>query len=214
MNRIERLLEEMCPEGVDYKSLNELCTKPKYIKWSEIDSSEFIYIDLESVDRDLNKICDVKTINKEDAPSRAKQIVETGDILFGTTRPLLRRYCIIKPEYDRQICSTGFCVLRPSSNKIINNYLYHHITTDEFFKYIEKVQKGASYPAVSDIEVRKYRIPVPPLPIQHEIVSILDKFHSLTSSLTDGLPAELAARRKQYEYYRDKLLTFKEKING
>ncbi|HPI84721.1 MAG TPA: restriction endonuclease subunit S, partial [Caldisericia bacterium] len=62
--------------------------------------------------------------------------------------------------------------------------------------------------------IQRFRIPIPPLLIQHEIVSILDKFHSLTSFLTDGLPAELAARRKQYEYYRDKLLTFKEKING
>lgn len=55
-------------------------------------------------------------------------------------------------------------------------------------------------------------IPVPPLPIQEEIVRILDRFDALCNDLTSGLPAEIEARKKQYEYYRDKLLTFKEAV--
>ncbi len=51
-------------------------------------------------------------------------------------------------------------------------------------------------------------IPVPPLEVQHRIVSILDRFEALTNDLTAGLPAEIAARRRQYAYYRDRLLTF------
>lgn len=66
-------------------------------------------------------------------------------------------------------------------------------------------QKG-SIPAVSKKQVEQFRIPLPPLPVQQEIVRILDNFTELTAELT----AELAARQKQYEYYRDKLLTFKE----
>ncbi len=54
------------------------------------------------------------------------------------------------------------------------------------------------------------QIPVPPLEVQHEIVDILDRFDALVNDLSDGLPAEINARRKQYEYYRDRLLTFKE----
>lgn len=54
------------------------------------------------------------------------------------------------------------------------------------------------------------KIPVPPLPVQQHIVAILDRFDTLCNDLTSGLPAEIAARQKQYEYYRDKLLTFKE----
>ena len=57
-----------------------------------------------------------------------------------------------------------------------------------------------------------YLVPVPPLPEQHRIVSILDRFDAMCNDLTSGLPAEIAARQKQYEYYRDKLLTFKEKL--
>lgn len=56
----------------------------------------------------------------------------------------------------------------------------------------------------------KYPIPVPPLEEQARIVAILDKFDALVNDLSSGLPAEIAARRKQYEYYRDRLLTFKE----
>lgn len=59
--------------------------------------------------------------------------------------------------------------------------------------------------------VMNFEIPIPSLEEQHSIVSILDRFESLTISLQSGLPAEIAARRQQYEHYRDKLLTFKRK---
>lgn len=61
--------------------------------------------------------------------------------------------------------------------------------------------------------LKRYRINVPSLPEQARIVSILDRFDALCNDLSSGLPAEIEARRKQYEYYRDKLLTFKEKAS-
>lgn len=60
-------------------------------------------------------------------------------------------------------------------------------------------------------KVKDFKIPIPSLKEQNRIVSILDRFESLTTSLQSGLPAEISARRQQYEYYRDKLLTFKRK---
>jgi type I restriction enzyme S subunit len=62
--------------------------------------------------------------------------------------------------------------------------------------------------------IRNYRIPIPPLSEQKKIVSILDKFDALVNDISIGLPAEIEARRKQYEYYRNKLLTFKNVSNG
>ena len=59
-------------------------------------------------------------------------------------------------------------------------------------------------------KIRSFQIPLPPLAEQKRIVAILDRFDSLCNSLTEGLPAEIALRKKQYEYYRDKLLSFKE----
>ncbi len=70
----------------------------------------------------------------------------------------------------------------------------------------------AGQPKLTKEKLLGIRVPVPPLTEQQRIVDILDRFDSLTTSLIDGLPAEIEARRKQYEYYRDKLLTFKEKV--
>ncbi len=71
-------------------------------------------------------------------------------------------------------------------------------------------QRGGGVPHIYIKNVAPFRIPVPPLEIQHKIVDTLDKFDALVNDLSIGLPAEINARRKQYEYYRDKLLTFKE----
>lgn len=65
-------------------------------------------------------------------------------------------------------------------------------------------------PRGSKDAVMKYPIPIPPLEVQDRIVSMLDRFDTLCNDLTSGLPAEIEARKKQYEYYRDRLLTFKE----
>jgi type I restriction enzyme S subunit len=71
--------------------------------------------------------------------------------------------------------------------------------------------KGAKMPRGNKKAIMKYKIPIPPLVEQERIVEILDKFDALVNDISIGLPAEIEARRKQYEYYRDKLLTFKEK---
>ena len=72
------------------------------------------------------------------------------------------------------------------------------------------VSKGMGNPKLMSNAMSKIRIPIPPLKVQHEIVNILDKFDALVNDLSSGLPAEINARHKQYEYYRDQLLTFKE----
>ncbi len=70
-----------------------------------------------------------------------------------------------------------------------------------------KIRAGAM-PTIDSLAVENLSIPVPPLSVQREIVRILDRFDALCNDLSSGLPAEIEARRKQYEYYRDRLLTF------
>ncbi|MDR1973978.1 MAG: restriction endonuclease subunit S [Bacteroidales bacterium] len=170
---------------------------------------EFRYIDLTSVNRENNQIIETKIISSENAPSRAQQIVETDDVIFGTTRPTLRRYCFITPDYDGQICSTGFCVLRTNKEIVLPKYLFYTLTTVDFYNYVENNQEGAGYPAIPNSKVMKYKLAIPSISEQNRIVAILDKFEALVNDISSGLPAEIAARKQQYEYYRNKLLTFK-----
>jgi type I restriction enzyme S subunit len=194
--------------GGKWLTLKEICLVITNIKWKEMVGKEFRYIDLTSVSCENNQITKTQTINSENAPSRAQQIIAIGDVIFGTTRPTLKRYCSITAEYDGQICSTGFCVLRADKDVVLPKYLFYSLTTMDFYNYVEHNQEGAGYPAIPNSKVFKYDIPIPPLEEQARIVAILDKFDALVNDLSAGLPAEIKMRKQQYEYYRNKLLTF------
>ena len=117
---------------------------------------------------------------------------------------------MIPKEYDKQICSTGFCVLRADKKKVLPKWILYEISTSSFLSHIKNYEKGKSYPSISDRDVKMYEIPIPSLPVQEYIVSILDKFDALINDISQGLPKEIELRQKQYEYYREKLLDFKE----
>ena len=89
---------------------------------------------------------------------------------------------------------------------IIPKYFFYFM--DNF--NLSKLDTGSGRPSLTHAVLNKIRIPIPPMSRQKQIVSILDKFEKLTNDISVGLPAEIEARRKQYEYYRNKLLTFKE----
>ncbi|WP_162973641.1 restriction endonuclease subunit S, partial [Helicobacter pylori] len=86
-------------------------------------------------------------------------------------------------------------------------YLFYYLTTQQDAIYATKSAGGI--PHVYSKDLQNFLIPIPPLEIQQEIVKILDQFSALTTDLQAGIPAEIKARKKQYEYYREKLLAFK-----
>jgi len=87
------------------------------------------------------------------------------------------------------------------------DFLYFYLKTQ--YARLREISSGDGTRGGLNLEMlRLYRIPLPPIPVQFEIVRILDAFDSLVTDLSAGLPAEIAARRKQYEYYSDKLLSF------
>jgi type I restriction enzyme S subunit len=212
MSRIDDLITAHCPTGVVFKPLASVVRRTENIRWSEQADKVLQYIDLTSVDRRTHEITNTAAISRANAPSRAQQIVETGDVIFGTTRPMLKRYSVIPAEYDGHVCSTGFCVLRPDTKLVMTNFLFHLLGTDSFYEYIEANQRGASYPAIADSVVKGYRIAVPPLPVQREIVKVLDAFTKLEADLEGELDRELEGRRRQYQYFRDALLSFGEPV--
>ena len=197
------------PFAVEWRPLSEITTKVDKIKWGSILMTEqYEYIDLSSIDIKTSQIIDTAVISSTNHPSRAQQIVKTNDILFGTTRPTLMRCCLIPQYYDNQICSTGYCVIRPDTTIVHPHLIYHVLSSSAFRVYVERFQEGEPYPSISDKLILSYSIPIPPLAVQERIVEMLDKFDTLVHSISEGLPREIALRRKQYEYYRDALLTF------
>lgn len=104
------------------------------------------------------------------------------------------------------------CLIIKNTSGILNKFIYYYLLTKQHF--IQSKVRRASIPRLSRTVIEKIKIPIPPLEIQNEIVSILDNYDKLCTSLTSGLPAEIAAREKQYEYYRDLLLTFKPKVTA
>ena len=133
----------------------------------------------------------------------------TGDVLIGNIRPYLRK--IWHADIDGGT-NGDVLVIQAGNSKLLNTrYLYHSLASEGFFQYDSSHAKGAKMPRGDKDAVMNYSICIPTLDVQKRIVSILDRFDALCNDLTSGLPAEIEARTKQYEYYRDKLLTFKQK---
>ena len=93
------------------------------------------------------------------------------------------------------------------TSKVVEKYIYYALQK----VHLEKLNTAGGVPSLTQGVLNEVLIPVPPLAEQQRIVDILDRFSTLTTDITAGLPAEIEARRKQYEYYRDQLLTFKQK---
>ena len=94
-------------------------------------------------------------------------------------------------------------------NQLLTKYLYYYLVCHN--DVILKLKNTGGVPALNRQDLISIMIPIPPIKIQQHIISILDRFDTLVNDISQGLPAEIEARRKQYEYYRDKLLTFKQK---
>lgn len=101
------------------------------------------------------------------------------------------------------------CLCIICTDDLVSKYVYHYLIEHKIF-LISKIRK-ASIPRLSRVTIEQLPIAVPNISEQQRIVSILDKFEALVNDLTEGLPAEIAAVQEQYEYYRNKLLTFKQK---
>ena len=194
-------------KDVVWQTLEEATLPTENIKWKYTDKI-YQYIDLTSVSRENKTITDTIAISANNAPSRAQKIVKEHDVIFATTRPTLQRFTIISKKFSGEIASTGYCVLRANCKEVLPKWIYYQISTERFNQYVEVNQSGSAYPAISDAKVKEFKIPIPPLPEQEKITAILDKFDTLTHSISEGLPYEIALRRKQYEYYREQLLAF------
>lgn len=135
----------------------------------------FTYVDLSSVDQDTKEIASGRHCLGKDAPSRARQILKTGDVLVSTVRPNLNGVAFVTAPFDGATASTGFCVLRPKPVRLNSKYLFHWVRSPLFVEDMVRKATGASYPAVSDRVVCESTIPVPSAFEQQRIVDTLDR---------------------------------------
>ena len=208
--------DKTCSQIVKVEREREL-TRIKAIKWLKLKELAHYSTDrIDSSKLDENTYVGVDNLLQNRAGKKLAEHIPTSgrctkyicnDILIGNIRPYLKKIWFANNDGGTNgdvldIRVNGYSVLYP-------RYLYYVLSSDKFFNYDMQNAKGAKMPRGSKDAVMNYPIPVPPLEEQERIVSILDRFDKLCNDISEGLPAEIEARQKQYEYYRDKLLMFK-----
>lgn len=214
MTRLEKLIEELCPNGVTFRTLNEIGTIFKGMsgvtnKWAENGNCRFV--DYKNVYNNIK--IDVLDLPFATVKKIENQIVlNQGDILF-TSASETPDECAISSVIEKDIVDGillddhlfGIRLNKTVGNPIFFNYYFR---SDSFRKTVNKTVRGVTRFYISMPEFAKIKIPLPPLEVQAEIVRILDDYSTSVTALQQELEKELTARKKQYEYYRDMLLNY------
>lgn len=203
MSRLKQLLNELCSDGVEYKHLEEVA---KYssarIDATEVNAESYIGVDNLLPDRQGKT-----TSNYVPSEGRLIQFV-SGDILIGNIRPYLKKIWLA--THSGGTNGDVLAIQIRNRNILQPKYLYYVLSSDAFFHYDMHNAKGTKMPRGDKSAVMRFRVPLPPLPVQEEIVRILDDFTELTVKLVSELTAELTARKIQHGSYRDQLMTGKD----
>ena len=207
MSNLEELIERLCPDGVEYKTLGEVATdiyRGAGIKRDQIRKTGTPCVRYGEIYTTYGIFFDSCVSYTDESLLTTKKYFEYGDILFAITGERVEDIAKSCAYVGHEKCLAGGDIVVLKHNEDPKYLSYALATTDarrqkSFGKSKNKVVHS-SVPAIKSI-----KLPVPPLEVQREIVRILDNFTFLTAELA----AELAARQKQYEYYRDLLLTFK-----
>ena len=203
--------------NVEYKRLGDiaLVTKlagyefTKYVTYS--DNGNIIALRGLNVKNGQLVLDDVKYIDNSDLSKLNRSKLVTGDMLF-TYVGTIGQVALIDKN-DRFYLAPNVAMIRLNDKeRILPKYLMHFFQTNLFWNsQINKLLQSSSMKNIPMEKIRKFVIPVPPLSVQENIVKILDRFDKLNNDMSEGLPAEIEARKKQYEYYRDTLLSFDDK---
>ena len=193
-------------KGWQTKTLGDVLEKTETVNPLQSPSVEFDYIDVSSVSNTTFEIQETQRLKEKDAPSRARKLVRTNDIIFATIRPTLQRIAVVPEHLDKQVCSTGYFVLRPKLG-IDHRFVFYSLFTENFVGQMESLQKGASYPAVTDGYVRAQEIPVPPLAEQQRIVGVLDEAFEGLATAKANAEKNLQNARALFESHLQSVFT-------
>lgn len=137
--------------------------------------------------------------------------LEVGDVLFSGTGTI-GETAVITEEPSNWNIKEGVYTIKPDQTRIVPQFLRYLLTSEQMKTAYMKKVAGGTVKSIPMAEMRKLLIPVPSIDEQKRIVLLLSRFDTLCNDLKEGLPAEIEARQRQYEYYRDRLLTFEEAV--
>ena len=161
------------PEHWEVVPLIDMVEKTKQREPRKAPEASFQYIDVSSVSNKMFQIKSYTEYRGAEAPSRARRVVKSGDVIFATVRPYLKRIAVVPDHLDDQICSTAFCVIRARKDLADHKFIFYLMLSDDFVNRVSEHQRGSSYPAVSNTDVLNQSVPLPTLDEQREIACIL-----------------------------------------
>ena len=211
MSKLDELIQEYCPDGVDYKELGNITNginigiNPRNFFKLNPEKADGFYVTV----RELNGLKGVKRCEKTDLIDKdairvinERANIEIGDVLFSNTGTVGKMALVIEKNRKWGV-NEGIYVIKPRKEIITSKYLYYYLDGSEARKDYSSKFTGSTLKHITQKALLSLKIPVPPLPVQEEIVRILDNFTELIAELQ----AELQARKKQFEYYRALLFT-------
>ena len=214
MSKLDEMIRELCPDGVEYKRFDEVCTLNARIGWQRLTKAEYMskgdYLLITGTDfTEIHEI-DYSTcvyVTEERYKQDAKIQLKNGDILI-TKDGTLGKVAQVKGLEMPATLNGGVFVVRCKDGSLENRFILHYLLSNHFQRVVEQQKTGSTISHLTQALFSRLMIPIPPIEIQCEIVRILDNFTKLTAELT----AELTARKTQYNYYRDYLLSYKDNV--
>lgn len=158
---------------------------------------KFQYIDIGSIDRETKKITRPQQLLGIDAPSRARKLVQSGDVLVSMTRPNLNAVALVPHALDGQIASTGFEVLRAPG--MDPRWLFYLVRSDAFIERMSELVQGALYPAVRSKDVQAFDAPIAPFNEQKRIADKLDMLLARVDACRDRINRVPAILKRFHE---------------
>ena len=158
------------PQGWTIARIGDIAIKGEQRKPNSDEA--FTYVDIGSIDRDKKVIADPQQMSGADAPSRARKVINTGNVLVSLTRPNLNAVALVDERFDNQIASTGFEVIKPV--QVDSRYVFALVRSKAFIDGISGVVQGALYPAAKSSDVQGFHFPLAPLAEQKVIADKLD----------------------------------------
>ena len=190
-------------KGWEVKKLGEVCEDKKKIlrasKKCALDDA-INYIDISAIDNINNVITMPTPYIFEEAPSRAQQVVQLGDVIVSMVRPNLKNIAIVNCDYDNLIASSGFCVLRARKEMTIP-FLFYIVKSDAFTMYLMDRVSGANYPAVRESDITDYITIVPPISLQQEFADKIEAIEKQKALIKQSITQTEELFNARMDYY-------------